>query len=111
MSKQEHTCEMCGRDFESYPVFIPDDFTEIFEWQKRKTRFEHLCEWCNHMYFQEDRSGKKELAVKYSDVDVAEPQDNPLSNDLAAPISLFLGSLSYLANQKDNVMRNYRYPK
>lgn len=66
-SDTKHRCEICERIFESYMVLVRDDFTEITDWQKRKDTFEHLCQWCNHMYFEQDWNGKRQLAEKYSD--------------------------------------------
>lgn len=69
-SGENHQCEICQRSFESYMVFVKDDFTDITEWQKRKELFDHLCEWCNSMYFEKDFGGKRELAEEYSDKEV-----------------------------------------
>lgn len=62
---KDHTCEICERGFESYMLLVKDNFVEILEWQKRKKNFEHLCEWCNYMYFQQDWHEKRQLAEQY----------------------------------------------
>lgn len=70
MGRGEHECGICGREFEGYNVFVRDNFVEIVEWQRRKEFFNHLCEWCNEMYFELDWHGRREVASEYSDKDV-----------------------------------------
>lgn len=75
MSREEHECNMCGRDFEGYIVPVRDNFVDIVDWQRRKDRFDHLCKWCNHMYFQQDLSGRRDLADEYAEVEVKTWED------------------------------------
>lgn len=66
-SDTKHQCEICDRVFESYMVLVRDNFTDITDWQKRKDCFDHLCQWCNHMYFKQNWSGRRQLEEDYSD--------------------------------------------
>lgn len=40
------TCDRCGDEYESYPVFIKDDFNSISEYVETKEQFENLCKPC-----------------------------------------------------------------
>jgi len=52
-----HTCDKCGDEYESYPVFITDNFNAIVEWRQRKEEYKHLCPDCNDEYWEGEAPG------------------------------------------------------